>query len=301
MKSYWLLLALLPGTTLHALQGTTPQAALEELATATEPETIARHLPEPVQKSLNEQPKATKRQMMQKLLEIKDSQLGGHTVRPARDQEGWEIIDEDGDVSGSVKVADVFFSGVNALLRLEVKVDQRDADLFFVNMHLEDDEWRLDDFGPWSKNDLNLAKLLHQPTQMEKNEAAALETLHQLGQNLRQYMYASLNGRLSSGYPSTLDVLTEPINTDSNNRSFNYQALDKSFAADPLIKDGYEFRYVRTSLSNGMPGNPGSFELTATPVEFNKTGSKNYLMEQNGIHVTTENRPASDEDPGPDD
>ncbi|HEY2495647.1 MAG TPA: hypothetical protein VGK24_01150 [Candidatus Angelobacter sp.] len=48
MKSHWLFIALLAAIRLHALQGATPQTALEEIATATKPETIVRHLPEPV-------------------------------------------------------------------------------------------------------------------------------------------------------------------------------------------------------------------------------------------------------------
>lgn len=35
-------------------------------------------------------------------------------------------------------------------------------------MHLEDDEWLIDDFGQWEKSDLGLTKLLHQPTAIEK-------------------------------------------------------------------------------------------------------------------------------------
>jgi hypothetical protein len=60
MKSHWLLVALFFALPLYAWQGTTPQAALEELATATKPEVIARHLPEPVQKRIEVLPKITK-------------------------------------------------------------------------------------------------------------------------------------------------------------------------------------------------------------------------------------------------
>jgi hypothetical protein len=44
----------------------------------------------------------------------------------------------------------------------------------------------------------------------------------------------------------------------------------------------------------------GSYEITATPVEFGKTGSKNYLANPN-LHVTSQNRPATDDDPAPQD
>ena len=57
MKSHWLFASLLSAVPLFAWQGTTPQAALEELATATKPEAITRHLPEPVQKGIEVLPK----------------------------------------------------------------------------------------------------------------------------------------------------------------------------------------------------------------------------------------------------
>jgi len=57
MKSHWLLATLLSAVPLFAWQGTTPQAALEELATATKPEAIARHLPDLCRKALKSCPK----------------------------------------------------------------------------------------------------------------------------------------------------------------------------------------------------------------------------------------------------
>jgi hypothetical protein len=285
MKTYWLLLALLSGTTLHAFQGTTPQAALEELATATEPETIARHLPESIQENLDTMPRDGKKFAMNKLLEIKESNLGGYIVRQAQDGDGWELIDSDGAIQGKARTSDAFFSGMNALLPVEIKL-RATKQVFWVAMHLEDNEWRIDDFGQWEKNDLNLAKLLHQPTQMEKNEAAARETLHRLRGQLQQY--ASSDDIL--GYPSSLKVLTEAEDDDE-------PVLDASFAADPFIKDGYEFRYIRTNIGDGTGQNVGAYEIRATPVEFNKTGSKNYYCNQFGIHMTDENRPAASNDP----
>jgi hypothetical protein len=75
--------------------------------------------------------------------------------------------------------------------------------------------------------------------------------------------------------------------------------LDESFAANPLIKDGYVFRYLLTNMG-GHEGAWGRYEITATPVEFGKTGSKNYLANPR-IHVTSQNRPATGDDPAPQD
>ncbi len=249
------------------------------------------NLPEPVQENIDVLPKAQKKLVMDKLLEMKESQLGGYTIRPAHSSDGWEILDNDGQLKGNAKLADAFISGVNALLPLEIDFDGG-MQAFIVTMHLEGDEWRIDNFGPWEKSDLGLTGLLHQPTEMEKNEAAARETLEILGPQLRRY--AGMDAR--HGYPHDLALLTEPVKIGA----FHVPALlDESFAADPVIKSGYRFSYLLTGVGDGTPNNLGAYEITATPVEFHKTGSKNYLLDISGIHVTSENRPATEDDLGP--
>ena len=290
MKSHWLLVALLFAVPLYAWQGTTPQAALEELATATKPEVIARHLPEPVQKRIEVLPRLQKQQVMEQLLEMKTTQLGGCSVRPAHDSEGWEILDGDGNSKGKVKLANAFISGVDALLPLELELSDG-PQVFIVTMHLENDEWRIDDFGPWAKNDLGLGKLLHQPTEMEKNEAAARETITMLERALNQYA-SRFPGM---GYPFDLRILTTPVE-EENIYGAQEPLLDDSFAAEPLIKNGYIFQYLLTSAGSGYQRGWGSYEITAIPVEFGKTGSRNYLANPN-LHVTSKNRPAAEDDP----
>jgi hypothetical protein len=119
------------------------------------------------------------------------------------------------------------------LLPLELELSGNTQD-FIVTMHLEDDEWRIDDFGPWEKNDLGLAKLLHRPTEMEQNEAAAIETINTLIGALQRY--ASRFPK--TGFPFNLRMLT--TSTESENIYAGKEPLlDESFAADPLIKNGY--------------------------------------------------------------
>lgn len=302
MKLHWFLIVLLfdlsnPGL---ALQGNTPQTALEELATTNKPEVIVRHLPEPVQKSIEVLPKPKKQEVMEKLVSMKSDQFDGCTLRRATDSDAWEIIDADGDTKGKVILANAFISGVDAMLPLQFESDNG-SQTFIVTMHLEGDDWRLDSFGPWEKTDLGLRKLVHQPTEMEKNEAAALQTLVSLLSALRTY--AQRLPRI--GYPSNLRSLTLPLPLDPPSAelaNLKDPLLDESFAADPLIKNGYQFRYLLTGTGNGEFGRPGDFVITAMPVEFGKTGTKSYLANHySGIHVTVENRPATDEDPRPGD
>jgi len=130
---------------------------------------------------------------------------------------------------------------------------------------------------------------------MEQNEVAAAETIRILKGALQRY--ASRFPK--TGFPfhlRTLTISTEPENIYTGNEPL----LDESFTADPLIKNGYVFQYLLTSVGDGGEHGWGSYEITATPVEFGKTGSKNYLANPN-LHVTSQNRPATDDDPAPQD
>jgi hypothetical protein len=299
MKLHWFLIAFLFALSKagFALQGNTPQTALEELATTNKPEVIARHLPEPVQKSIEVLPKPQKQQVMEKLVSMKSLQLEGCTVRRAKDADAWEIVDSKGASKGRVSMANAFVSGLDAMLPLQIESDDS-SQTFIVTMHLEGDDWRLDGFGPWTKTDLGLHKLVHQPTEMEDNEGAAQETLHTLVRALNRYALAFPR----IGFPSSLRVLTLPLPEDPALRYLASPLLDESFAADPLIKNGYQFLYVLTDTGSGEHGQPGEFEIRAVPVEFSKTGKKGYFTDRSGqIHVTDSNRPATEDDPLPED
>src|SRR5437899_6046530 len=163
-----ILLVLIP-LAMRSMQAPTPQAALEEIATTTKPEVIARHLPEQVKKSIEILPVSQKQEALGKLLSIKADQLGGCTVRRGSDVGAWEIVDQSGESKGQVRLANTAISGLEALLFLKVELG-RTSQTFIVTMHLEEDDWRIDNFGQWHSVDLELHKLTYRPTQMEKNE-----------------------------------------------------------------------------------------------------------------------------------
>jgi hypothetical protein len=53
------------------------------------------------------------------------------------------------------------------------------------------------------------------------------------------------------------------------------------------MNSGYTFRYLKTGMSH--------FQITASPVEYGKTGSKNFFMDESGVvRFTMEDRPASE-------
>jgi hypothetical protein len=290
MKVHWLI-SLLTSVPLYGWQGTTPQAALEEIASTTKPEVLVQHLPEPVQKRIEALPAAKKQEILKKLLELKSEQLKDCTVRAAQNGDGWEVVEEDGTVKARVKLENAFISGVDAILPIQIETEDA-TQSFIVKMRLEDHEWRIDDFGHWEKMDLGITDLLHEPTEMEKNEAAARETLGTIEGALRRYAGANPQ----TGYPSSLKELTVgPANFKPE--LWRYLGiLDESYAADPLIKNGYRFRYLLTNVGDGLQ-NPGQFEIVAVPTEFAVTGKKSFYLDQDGtVHMTTENRPANEDD-----
>jgi hypothetical protein len=168
-------------------------------------------------------------------------------------------------------------------------------------MHLEDGDWRIDDFGSWDHTELGLGKLVHQPTQLEKNEAATEETLNAIRGALVNY--AQQYPR--TGYPTHLQMLVGAAGKEASEEQAGLP--DASFAPEPLIKNGYEFRYTLTRRGSlryiGPHAIPdrGDFQLIARPLDFGKTGSKNYLVTPSRLHVTTENREATEDDPAPED
>lgn len=293
MKASWFLIVLISAFPASApgLQASTPQAALEEIATADKPEMIARHLPEPVRKSIEDLPRPARQKVMNQLMEMKSAEFNGWRVRRAHDSDAWEIVDEEGNSKGKVTLGTAFISGLDAMLPLQFD-NPGGAQMFIVTMHLDGDEWRIDAFGPWEKSDPGVNKLLHEPTEMEKNDAAAKDTLFTIRRALGSYA-SRFPGY---GYPHTLRPLTVTIPHPA--QVSVPPLLDTAFAEDPAVVKGYEFRYVLT-----MPGNGaqewGKFEITAGPVEFGKTGSRQYFMDENGnVYCTTQNRPATEDDGG---
>jgi oxalate decarboxylase/phosphoglucose isomerase-like protein (cupin superfamily) len=73
--------------------------------------------------------------------------------------------------------------------------------------------------------------------------------------------------------------------------------LDLAFSTEPLVRNGYEFRYTLINAGN-LEGTEGRYQITATPVEFGKTGSRSFFTDQTAVlRFTTENRPSNADDP----
>jgi hypothetical protein len=124
-------------------------------------------------------------------------------------------------------------------------------------------------------------ELLQEILPAKRNEAAAASLLRMLNTALtkysRTYPYV--------GYAATLRALsgTEGVQP-SPEHAFILESL-----TDPLVRDGYTFQYNRISGTH--------YQITASPLEFGKSGGKNFFSDETGaIHFTPEDRPATDRD-----
>lgn len=295
-------------------QGNTPEGALEEMVTADKIEVLAKHLPVKVEQAIDSLDEKGKKEVAAKLLPQSVLKNGDEVLAKSDDGTKWELRNKKSELV-TIKVLNSFVSGSDALVSLEFveqpasennkssnsgenPLPQRSSEphVMLVSMRLEGGEWRVVGFGPWEKKNLEDEDLLGGivPNVQEANAAAAASSLRTLNTALVTYStaYAEV------GFPAHLEQLTRG---DSDEATSEHAALlDRSFAETPVVLDGYEFHYTMIdpgAAHKGETAPEGRYRITATPVEFGKTGSKSFFTDQSCVvRVTTENREANEND-----
>lgn len=317
VRSYLLLTAILVSTPYgFCWQGNTPEAALEEIVTTDKIEVMARHLPVKVQEAIDSLDEKRKKELAVKLLPQSVMKRAGEVFAKSDNGTEWELRNEKKEVEGTIKLLNSFVSGSDALLSLEFtehppsqKSKQSDSDenhlpqrssephVMLVSMRLEGDEWRIVGFGPWEKKSLEDEDFLHGivPDRQEANAAATASNLRTL--NVALLTYATTYAEV--GFPAHLEQLTRGNSDEATPE--HAAMLDRSFAENPVIRDGYEIRYTLidpgAAHKEGETAPEGRYRMTATPVEFGKTGSKSFFTDQSCvIRSTNENREANEND-----
>jgi hypothetical protein len=298
-----------------AWQGNTPESALEEMVTAEKLDSVTRHLPVQIQLAIEKLDTKDKKEVSAKLLVRSRMQQDGVTYSKRDDGVTWELKNEKNEPEGRVRLKNSFISGSDALLMLEftdlhhgegkdsqsnsdaASEDDKNKQLVFVGMRLEEGEWRLIRFGAWEAKSLEADDLLPHiaPHTSEANAAVAVSNLRTL--NTALITYATTYPEV--GLPANLQQLSGK--TESEASSEHAMLLDPSFMAAPLLRDGYEFRYT---LIDPGPIDPatgkrhdGSYRISATPIEFGKTGMKSFFTDESAvIRSTIENREATEND-----
>src|SRR6266567_4134369 len=250
----------------YSLQASSPQEALEELATAENLAAVIKHLPLKVQEQIEKLPAQGKAAMADKLVIKKSLEREGGKLTRTDDGSGWELVE------------------------LEVK-DRGYSESVMIGMRFEHDEWRVTNIGHWRETDLEAELLARIEAQEAPGETAAVSTLRTLHTALISYA----TSYPEVGYPTALQALSGQEDQEASAQ--HAMLLDSAFMAVPAIKDGYEFRYTLINSGN-VSINEGRYQITATPVEFGKTGSKSFFTDQNTvIRAITGPRPANENDP----
>src|SRR5262249_44838906 len=151
-----------------------------------------------------------------------------------------------------------------------------------IGMHYENHEWRVIEAGQWRGADIESEFLTREGAKDEDKDAsssaAAVATLRTLNTALATYM-TTYPGQ---GCPSSLQALTGQENQEAAVDHAKF--LDPSFLQEPLVRFGYEFRYIRVAQDR--------YQITATLIQFGEDSSSFFTDESAVIRTTRESRPA---------
>jgi hypothetical protein len=262
-------------------QSPSPEQSIEEAAMTSDPQVVINHLPTVLQERWGNVPPAMRAEWLDRLLIVKKLESEGMKVRRIDGDGGWEILKKDGQGQATIRWQSTFISGPDALVRLEV-TERKEKEVFLVGLHLEGDEWRITELGLWEARSVD--SLFPAPESLESpRESGATATLKALNSTLAAYAatYPAI------GYPSHLASLS---GTRGQEASSEHALLADQTLIDPMIRSGYQFRYVFTS--------PTRYCITATPVEPGNTGERSFFTDETRvIRSTRENREARATDP----
>ncbi|HEY6970193.1 MAG TPA: hypothetical protein VJA94_13380 [Candidatus Angelobacter sp.] len=297
-------------------QAATPLGAIDELTRAEKLADILKHYPAAVQEVVSELPEGEKAEVSKRLSVASRIREAGYELRRTDDLRFWQFVDKAGSVHATLTLVNYFISGTDSVILFHWDSPPNKKELKFAYLRYERGEWRIINFGDWrSEIDLESDGFISEFTSSGRNEKAATLTL------LRVLSALSIYARShpGSGLPTSLDVLSEPVveedaqpdadiedGTEEEEEAHDDSGAQKPPAAPYLadmvfkdnraIKDGYEFRYL---LIDPLVSDrsAGKYQITATPIEFAKTGRKSYFVDQSStIHFTLENRPANEND-----
>ena len=298
------------GVTCSFLAAQTPEAALEEMATSDKVEVVLRHLPARVKEALDTLSPQERAKITDSMLPAR--LLAREKIRLTKSEDGssWEFTVPEGD-GGFVKIQNTFLSGNDALVMVrvgerpaksssdtkpgeaaaqpgaEAQPKRREALLFLV-MRLDDGEWRLINMGA-AMEQQNLESeefikvLMRQARGPGHSDNPAVGVVRWVVTNLN--IYAKSYPEI--GFPPRVQALSGP--PDGEASADHAMLIDPMFLEDPLIVDGYEFRYTRSA--------PDHFRLIVIPVEYGKGGTVSFFTDETGvIRSTDENRTPNEND-----
>jgi hypothetical protein len=265
----------------QAIQASTPEAALAEMATADNIDTLIKHFPVKVEEYMAKLPLQQRKAMTEKMLVSKALEQQGGKLTISSDGLSAELLEKEGGEKITITWKNTFTSGNDALVQLEVQEKQHTTPLM-IGMFYENNEWRVTHVGEWRGTDVE-SELLPKEEPKEQPIASAAPVLRTLNTALITYAITYPD----QGYPSALRALSGQENDQPTQD--HAMLVDRAFLQDPAVRNGYEFHYIRTSHD--------AYQITATPLQFTE-GSQSFFTDESAvIRVTQESRPATAQDP----
>jgi hypothetical protein len=290
------MLAVASSSVMAASPEGSPQQALVEIALASKPATVEKHLPESLLDDLQRLDPADRALAEEKLL----------VGRLLGAQEGELVVPDDGSAllvaleQGTeqakleIRVEREINSGSDAILELGVRHSGNYAQTVLVWMRLEGTEWRVKQvdlprfFERVALDDPGFAERFRN-VQHRETDAQITAVMYEILRALQQFARAYPD----LGFPGDLSVLSSgPEDEEANEEHAGL--LRDDIAVNEFAQDGYTFRY---ELLRGGP--QGDFAIIARPGERGKVGARSYLLDASGTMRSTEDDrdPTSQDEP----
>lgn len=281
-------------TTVTAFAQSYPEVdALLEAFYAKDVNTIMKHLPVSLQKSLSELDTQQKSQLARELLLAESLQREGTKVTRPGNGPVLALIEERGGTQLEVVLDKRVSDGYESVLRLKfqhVNGSERPAFGLVVWMRFEDAEWRilqLEPGGSRDRIDLEDPKFVADlRPRTNANEASAIAALRTY--NTACITYAAAYSDI--GYPEAL----QDLGGSGGDISPKHGGLvSNDMSTPPHERSGYRFTYKKTAT-----GPDGAYTIVARPVAFGSTGTKSFFTDESTIiRYTEEDREARKDDP----
>lgn len=299
-------------------QAGNPVTALEELVTAENVTDAVRHYPFAVELAIEGLTEEERAEAAKVLVISQKLRERGYELHRTSNPIQWELVDANGgNDHATFTLLNSFISGVDAvvLMRVDFFVENKThTEVKAVSLCLDAGEWRIKGVQSWvQEQDFESEELLQELTPAGRNEIQAVATLYEIHRALMRYYYSYPD----AGFPLSLATLSGPAEAPTqdaaqeapSSREVDEPAepskpvapqythmLDPGFMLSPVVKDGYEFRYNLIDPGTSDKS-AGSFQITATPLHFGKSGNKNFFIDKSSvIRFTKENREANEND-----